>query len=326
MIDKPTQLELTSRYLDGTATPEETQALEALILNDPVVRREFLRYTYLDAALVRIHSPQMQTVLANPLTQTAKLTARTNGKKPFVRLSKRPLTAATLGLIIGLLSASVVWAHVAQIGKEISTLLIEDFESPSLEIVSNVPLENGIWRGDRAVVVGEEQGVKPASGLKMLRFLHEGFEGRARQRSNHIADVYRLIDVRRFQHNIAGDRSVVQASASMNSIPFPPDEKYGCSISVYALDADAVPESATKIGTALTQDSTAMARSIRTKLDADASQWQHLTTELQLPSNTAFLVIRLHITQAFDGNGMSPFTGTYVDDISVSLRRRVPLL
>ncbi len=328
MNDKETQLELISRYLDGLATPGDAQALETLILNDSAVRRDFLRYAHLDAALVGNHSPQIQAVLTSSPGQNhaGNPTSAASHAKHLVRMSKRPWTAAVFGLIIGLFSASMVWAYVAPIGREITTLMTEDFESSSLEISSHVPLQDGIWRGDRAEIVEEERGVKPPTGKKMLRFIREGWVGKPRQSGSHIADIYQLIDVRRFQQHIANDRSVVQVSASLNSLPYPVSERYGCAVSVYALDADSVPKSAINVGTRLTNDSTAMARSIRTILDQDSSNWQSLTAELQLPSNTAFLVVRVHISQILEANGKSPFNGAYVDDVTVSLRRRIPLL
>ncbi len=150
--------------------------------------------------------------------------------------------------------------------------------------------------------------------------------GKPRQNNDHISDADRLIDVRSFQHQIVGEHSDALVSARMNSIPFPAHEQCGCGLSVYALDADAVPESAIGVEMQFTKNSTAMARSMRTILDADPLQWQHLSAELQLPSNIAYLVIRLHITQAFDANGKSPFNGAYVDDVTLSLRRWISLL
>jgi hypothetical protein len=104
------------------------------------------------------------------------------------------------------------------------------------------------------------------------------------------------------------------------------DDEYGCSVSVYALDVDSVPKSATNIGVELTRNSTAMARSIRTLLDRDASQWQNLGAELQLPPNTAYLVVRVHITQLLESDRKSPFDGAYVDEVHLSMRRRIPSL
>ena len=44
-------LELTRRYLDGDATPEEVAELEKRMLADPQLREDFLRYARIDASL-----------------------------------------------------------------------------------------------------------------------------------------------------------------------------------------------------------------------------------------------------------------------------------
>ena len=175
------------------------------------------------------------------------------------------------------------------------------------------------------MIVSEEQGVKPAGGGKMLRFLHADHEGKPRSAGSHLADVYRLIDVRSYRQEFADDGDVVQVSASFNATSFPADEKFGCAVSIFALDAESVPESASYIGTALESDANAMARSSRTKLDRDPSSWQRLTTEMRLPANSEFLVVRLHITQSFDSTGNATFTGSYADDVRVVLTPRSPL-
>ena len=330
MNDQTNPSELINRYLDGIATLGETQTLEGLIIKDAAVRLEFLRFAHLDAGLAGSQIDKMQDAPdcgeAKSQAENQVPVVRTKRIQGRFRWLKPPLTSATFGLIIGLFSASIVWAYVAPIGSEVTVVMIEGFESASMEIARKVPLANDLWRAVHAEVVQEEVGVKPASGHQMLRFVRAGFIGRTVREGDHITDVYRVINVRTVQHQITGDDLVAQVSASMNACPFSADEAYGCSVSIYALAEDGLPESADRVGMALTANATAMARSTRTNLDADPSQWQRLTAELQLPSNTAFLVVRLHISQAFDAKGKSRFTGSYVDDVTVSLKCRVPLL
>ena len=51
MNPQPQNLELARRYIEGTATAEETRALEAALRTDAAFRRQFLRYANVDAAL-----------------------------------------------------------------------------------------------------------------------------------------------------------------------------------------------------------------------------------------------------------------------------------
>ena len=319
MSDSDSKDALFSRVCDGLASADEIAELHRVIAKDTAMLDAWLRYSALHGELaggtVLQSAPRLRVL---PSASSATKPRRFWGQW-------RPLAAAAAGVVFGLFSATLVWAYVAPfVGKTIS-LLDESFESASAPVVTRVPLEPGVWRGDYAEVVGEQQGVRPATGQKMLRFLRADSGGKARPMGGHIADVYRLMDLRKYRHEFMDGGAVVQVSASFNAIPFPADEKYGCAISIYALDAESVPGSASYLGTALENDANAMARSSRTKLDRDPSNWQRLTTELRLPANTEFLVVRLHINQLFQSDGASVFTGSYADDVRVTLTRRSPL-
>lgn len=96
MNENDTHLELIRRYLDGTATAEETQTLEALILRDPAMRREFLRYAHLDAALAGNLRPPMIAGVLRSAPQTAQASV-----KPRSRwLQWHPLAAAAAVLLL----------------------------------------------------------------------------------------------------------------------------------------------------------------------------------------------------------------------------------
>lgn len=62
----------------------------------------------------------------------------------------------------------------------------------------------------------------------------------------------------------------------------------------------------------------------RTKLDCDPAHWQQLVTEMRLPANTEFLVVRLYINQLFESGGAYVFTGSYADDVRVTLSSHPP--
>ena len=320
---------LFSRVCDGLATAEEIGELHRRLRTDPGALDAWLHYSALHGELAG--GKALAGALTSEQGQHFKaLPSPTNRDViPMPRQSFwvqwRPLTAAAAGLAFGLFTASLVWAYVTPLASKAITLLEDNFELASAPLATRVALEPGIWRGDYAEMVAEEQGVKPASGGKMLRFLRANYDGKSRAAGGHLADVYRLIDVRSYRSGLADGGAVVQVSASFDAVSFPPDEKYGCAISVYALDAETAPSGPKRIGTALTADSLAMARSSRTRLDRDPATWQRLTTELRLPANTDYLVVRLHITQAFDADGKATFTGSYADDVRVSLVRRTLL-
>lgn len=329
MKDHELHDQLFSRVCDGISTAEEINELHRLLRTDAAALDVWLNYsalhgelaggTALAGAPASHRTAAFRVFPSQPNRDTMPMPRRS------FWLQWRPLMAAAAGLVFGLFTATMVWAYVAPLAGKAIMLLEEDFETATAPLVTGVALEPGIWRGDYAEIVGEQQGVKPASGGKMLRFLRADYDGKSRSAGNHLADVYRLIDVRPYRRELADGGAVAQVSASFNAIPFPADEKFGCTISIYALDAETAPSGPKRIGTALTSDSLAMARSSRTRLDRNAATWQRLTTELRVPANTDFLVVRLHITQAFDSEGKATFTGSYADDVRVSLTRRSPL-
>lgn len=311
--------ELFSRVCDGLATAEEITALHRLISADTAALDAWLRYSALHRELVG------GAVLQSEPRLRVLPSASSAAAKHRFWPQWRPLASAAAGVVFGLFSATLVWAYVVPLGGKPVTLLDESFESASAPVVTRVPLKPDVWRGDYAEVVGEQQGVKPEAGQHMLRFLRAESGGKPRAMGGHIADVYRLIDLRDHRQEFIDGGAVVQASASVNAMPFPENERFGCAISIYALDAESVPDSASYLGTALENDANAMARSSRTKLDRDPDHWQRLTTEMRLPANTEFLVVRLHINQLFESDGSSVFTGSYADEVRVTLTRRSPL-
>lgn len=319
MSDSESNDELFSRVCDGLASADEIAALHRMISADTATLDAWLRYSALHGELVG----------GAVLQSAARL--RVLPSTPSVATKRRfwsqwrTLTSAAAGVVFGLFSATLVWAYVVPLSGKPVTVLDESFESASAPVVTRVPLKPDVWRGDYAEVVGDEQDVKPEAGQHMLRFLRAELGGKPRAMGGHIADVYRLIDLRGHRQVFIDGGAVMQASASVNAMAFPENERFGCAISIYALDADSVPDSASYIGTALENDANAMARSSRTKLDRDPAHWQRLSTEMRLPANTEFLVVRLHINQLFESDGSSVFTGSYVDDVRVTLTRRSPL-
>lgn len=318
---------LFARACDGLASPQEMRTLQQLLRTSPDALDAWLTYTSLHAELaagtafsiVKEKSPRTTSPLAfeeSPEPPLARVQART----------RSPWTwQAAAGLVAGLFAASVVWAYVLPAALKSVPVLDEDFEHADAPLAVRTALETGIWRGDAAEIVGPQNGVRPERGQHMMRFLRADFEGKPKPSGGHIAVAYRLIDLRPFRSELTDGQAVIEVSASFNATAFPLSESYGCAISLYALDADSVPDRAGRLGSTLTNEALAMARSGRATLDREPATWQRLTTELRIPSNAEFLVVRLHINQLFDSVSDAVFTGSYVDDVRVTLVRRAPL-
>lgn len=315
---------LFARVCDGRATAEEIATLHRLLRADPAALDAWLQYAELHGEFAG------GTTLATAARGEAPAAVpagerRSDVRPPWGRFFFPWLPQAAAGLVVGLLAATVVWAYVRPPAARALPLLDEDFENPAVPLAVRTALETGIWRGDSAEIVGAEAGVKPARGSHMMRLLRADYDGKAKPAGGHIAVVYRLIDLRPYRSELADGGAVVEVSASFNARGFPAAERYGCAISLFALDADSVPDRVGRLGTTLTNDALAMARSSSTQLDRDPASWQRLNTELRLPGNAEFLVVRLHINQMFESAPDFVFTGSYVDEVRVALTRRAPL-
>lgn len=310
---------LFARICDGRASPEEIARLHDLLRHSPAALDAWLHYTSLHAELAA--GSAFPALPAQDHSRPVKL----QFSGPAARRWSAWLPQAAAGLVAGLCAASVVWAYVLPPAPRPHTLLTENFEQPETPLAVRSALETGVWRGDAAAIVGAENRVKPENGQHMLRFLRADFDGKPKPSGGHIATAFRLIDLRPLRGDIADGSAVVEATASFNASDFPEAESYGVAISLFALDADSVPEHAGRLGTTLANEALAMSRSGRTRLDHDPASWQRVTSELRLPPNAEFLVVRLHVNQLPGSTAEAVFTGSYADDVHVTLSRRPPL-
>jgi hypothetical protein len=311
---KPNELDaLIEDCLEGRLSETDAAKLSARLEQSAEARAR-----YWEAA--SIHGLLEQTM------QGASLRVVTGQALPAIPrinrwLSWRPLMAAAAGIVLGIFCTSVVFAYVAPSLGKVITLLQESFESGPAPLVTGVPTEPGHWSGDYSEVVGEQQGVKPESGKKMLRFLRGDYEGKPNPEGSKIGDLYRLIDMRPYRQEFADGGAVVQLSAGFNTFEFPADERYECSLTLYALDAESVKNGSVHSGFML-NEAPLGSQKRRMRLDRSPATWQRLTSELRLPPDTDFLMVRICIQYAVKSAPRQTFAGHYVDDVRLTMARR----
>ena len=309
------RFELIRQCRDGQATAAEFSQLELLLRADPLFRDEYVRYVNMEVALgtaVAMQPLDFSNLKSRATVQTSRW------------FEWRPIWAAAAGIVFGILCTSVVFAYVAPLAEKAVYLLQDSFETGPRPLVTGMPIEAGHWSGDYTEVVGEQQGVKPASGNKMLRFLRADYEGKANA-DGYVADLYRLIDLRPYQGEFADGGAVVQFSAGYNAFEFPANEGYGCLMSLHTLDAEMVKNGALSDRQILNSDALAMTSSSRLLLDRNPATWQRQTAELRLSPNTEFLLIRVGVVHATKAQQRVDFDGHYLDDVRLVLTRRAPL-
>lgn len=311
--------ELIGTYLGGSASPEQTRQLEALMLNDPKLRTAFLRYARMDAALAgQTPSAAGQPLLSEtPWEDTPKIRS--------ARLRLSPVAAAAAaGVVFGMFCSSMVLAYVAPVASKALGLLWESFETGPAPLAEGVPNEASRWGGDDSELVGMQQGVKPSTGTRMLRLRRPDFAGKPPAASVR-ADMYRVVDLRAHRQEIGHGEAMVQLSALFNHGVS--GEALGSDglITLYALPNARAFTGLVPDDSRLSLGAVAMVRKSIARLDDQPQTWEKLQAELRLPAETQFLVIHLGMKPLPPLATGSEFDGLYVDDVRLTLGRRAAL-
>ncbi len=244
-------------------------------------------------------------------------------RMPTRRRPWHSAAAVAAGVLLGIVCTTVVFAYVAPSRTKVMALMEESFETGPAPRVDGVPIEPDRWGGDYSEVVGELNGVKPATGAKMFRFLRGDYEGRSLPNSFG-SDVCRLIDVRPYRHEFAAGDGIVQLSALFNSAAFAQDRGFECTLTIFALDAEIVNNQSLKVEGTLSGDSLAYSRSSRTALDRDPATWQKVSNELRVPPQTDYLMVRIGMSDVARRKGKQTegFTGQFVDRVQFVIAHR----
>lgn len=325
MNENESPIELMRRYLDGTATAEETRALEALIVSDSNLRHEFLRYAHLDAALAANLRPAL-IELPSPAHHQPPIEMRRRGLQ---WRTLHPLTAAAAGLMFGLFSASVAWAYtkprVQPIIKQILAIANAGFETDATPVAEGVPTRYGVWSGDHAELTGAQQGVTPKEGKKMFRFVRSDSNRPSDNRGPFNGNIYQVIDLRAWHGAIADGTAMVDWSAWFNSVPESAagPMKFGTNVWAFSGDTAILPRNwAEKLYQEIAYSSCTVVA------DNNRESWQRTAGSMIVPPDTDFLVIELKATPIKPAitDGVVVFDGHYADDVQLILRTnaRIP--
>jgi hypothetical protein len=317
--------DLIERYISGTISETETEALEQQLKTDAALRDWYLDAVHLDSAL-EVTAESAEIALSLPLPPSQRvLTAPPS--PPARTLFSRPVTSAVAGIIFGTLCTSVVFAYVApSVGKAIS-LFQDSFEKGPAPLMTGVPSVPEQWSGDFSEVVVEHEGVKPKHGGKMARLLRSDYQGRAIPRPSRQGDLMRLVDVRPFLRNLNGGETVTTLSAVFNAVPFPATERYDGMVTIYALGADTDLRGATE--DSVKEAALAFSVGAVRSLDRDPNTWQPASTRLLLPAGTAFVMLKVSVCRmpvGAESLSVLPefvtFSGHFIDDVRASIRTR----
>ena len=312
-------------YFDGDISAEEAAELEVLLRTRPEARAGFWGEAHMHS-LLRDWGLEGRTQLE--LEALSSVHPAPRKSSPFAwwrRVGWRPWVAAAVGVALGVLCTSMVSGYVAGNTFRALTVFQDGFEAGPSPEVTGMAVGPERWGGDFSAVVEQEQEVRPVSGKKMLRLLRADYAGKAKPEGSFIADMYRLIDLRPFRREFGADAVVAELSAAFNAARYPEGERYGCTLSIHALDAEFASRHFLFSEAGVSAEALAFSRAFRGVLDNDPASWQRLSTELRLPPGTDFLLIRLGVGYLEQSQRRVEFAGHYVDDVRVALARRAPL-
>lgn len=295
---------LFSAALDGRLSEAEQHELATLLAASAEARQLWFVYNDNECSLTE---PRATIVL--PPSRTARNSV----------FRRRPWVAAAACFALGLFCASAVFAYFVPRAERGRSLLDDGFESGIAPSVAGMPREATTWGGDFSELATGQQGVRPANGNQMLRFLRGDFAGRSIPDS-FSSDVFRLVDVRPYRAEFADGSAVMQLTARFNTAERRADDPAYCTLTIFALEA----KSAHDPEMVLSRDSLAYSRSSRVWLDGDLDSWQRVSNELRIPPETEFLMIRIGISYDahHQGSREGRFAGHFADDVHLVLAHR----
>jgi hypothetical protein len=312
------RLELLVRtYLDGEITADEVAELDAVLKTQPAARERFWQEMRMHAALRELGMAQgTRLEMAAEGAVGGWLASRMRQWRPFWR----PLTAAAAGLIVGLFSASMVWAMTRFSETVIISLPLADasFESDDVVQQQGLPLKPGFWSGDWAEKSSAQGGITPKEGTHMLRMLRSYSEvDRTELTSSYGGDMMQWVDLRPFHSAMHAPGSLFELSASANMVAGQ-QAPFRLAVQMHAFTD--LPDRWPQRINDLLESAQASSRAV-VKLDGEAVTWQEATTRMLAPAGAEFLLVRITVTRTVPGaEGHVEFTGHFVDDLKLTLK------
>ena len=317
-------LELTDlihAFLDGRATDAEVDRLNEMLLVDSEARATYVQLADMHSCLA-----VDEQLWVEPAHRTGDVDRGTPNPlvRPRAALLGHPLPAAAVGLVVGLLCASLAFGYVVPLFLHLATLVNDSFESGAPPLSTGMPSRPGVWSGDSSEVVGPTQSVTPHSGGKMLRLLRADFPGKSRheadpfRRVSYVADQWQLIDLRPYKSELAEGNVIARLSAAINAAEFPESEAYRCSFSIYVLDAETAEHLTPDNPPGLSDASLAAVHATNASLDRDPRTWQIEGCELHVPADASHLMVRVGVMHVFEQR-REDFPGHFIDDVKLTL-------
>ncbi|MGC6459832.1 MAG: hypothetical protein ACON4R_15890 [Akkermansiaceae bacterium] len=296
MNKSPEHEELIDRYLTGMADEVDVEQLEALLKADEELRQTFLAASRVDSHLrEQAEQPTLgKEEISRPL------------KSRFAWINP----GAAAGLLIGLFSASVVWAYVVPRGGEITRtsqkIVTEDFEDPDMQLKAHLPDAANQWFG-RVVSVSPEGGVSAVQGSRVGKL--SPVPGKRSESVRYVVDLEDCPEL------VQGHVQSLQVKAFF-SAPFTTQEpRFRVELAAFSEapgDVRQAWKEEREFGERVLQE---VARNHLPKSD-ELGDWHEVSASLEVPEGARSVVISLGVFRLDPDKPVSDF---YLDSIEVQL-------
>lgn len=309
---------LIAAYLDGVLSDNERAELNAWLKAEAANLRRFTEAVMFEQEIrTASHATAEQHA-------AAEFDPGIVDMKPRSRwLQWRPLTAAAVGIAIGLFCATVAWAvastRAMATAERLFALVNGGFENGAA--AAGFPKHLGAWSGDASEVVVAE-GVKAREGRRMLRFVKAEGDANAPDGRAMACDVFQLVDLRPLRANLGADGdSLLELSASfLDARPnnTKPSVTFFCQIFLFKGDAANVHQAwPNNIPEAIASGSAEV-----TTLGGRGEVWKQLTAKSLVSAEADFAVVQISARPNLRVP-MPPLL--FVDDVKLTLKTQPAL-
>lgn len=301
------------RFQDGGLHPEQQAEFERELRDDPHKRRLFIEAQERSLAIrTRFIAEENEPATA----------PRPRGT--WRSLLSKPTWAAAAGVVIGLLSATLVSGESFPFRAKLlfeTRLPLPDQPGPPPHGIPNNP---GMWSGDYSGLVPAQNGITPLNGSRMLQIRRADHEGKPHPEGSRVGSIWYLVDLRPFRGTSPSDSLQLRASFCINSTPASHAETHSACVSIHAVSSAFVSTGKLHDAVALANQNLAATSRGNSRIDADPQSWEKLSTELRTPQDAEFALVSFNVIapEPRDSGHVIQFEGKYMDDLQISLVRR----
>lgn len=302
---------LTAKLSDGELSAAEAEQLSELLSQDPIAQEQFLDHLTMDALLEREFSGAVSSSLVIPRSANvleSKESFRSLGLRTRYSSWQSWILVPLFLFIVSIGTGGWYWfSSTAAVASQ--TLLLADagFENDALHVKGNPSATS--WYGDAAEVVGEHSQIMPLEGSRMVRFVKSKFKPK------HGCELYQLVDLKELIGTTPAGDHKIEASAFFNATPWANDNKdylFEISLFAYAKPPEELQDAP------LQSDRPLHYSGSKTLADQDAASWQQVTTDLELPAGTQYVMIQLSVSGT-NPDSKEEFPGHYADNVQLKL-------